>query len=383
MAGAAERIVRVEGFEIACDLPEPVGNALRIFTRRSALLIRLTTAGGLSGWGETWAFPAPAAAFIRTVLAPVILGSSVMAPRKLHADMMPLVVPDRRGLALMAVSAIDIAAWDAFGRAVGQPIHALLGGALRSSLPAYASGPLLPVGPDRYRGLEESLEQYLSAGFQAVKIRIGLGLGEDEAAIRRARGALGLDVQLMVDMNEASTVHDALALAHRVEDVGLRWIEEPVRHDDLPAYRFLAGAMPVPLAGGESFCGVQAFRDALSERTLDVVQPDVALCGGFTESLRICGLADAFGVPVVPHVWGAAPSFLAAMQLATILPPQAGAAPFPLLECDMSRNPLRDSIFALHPDAAGTVALPDGPGLGLEIDIGALAGFITEHWVLE
>lgn len=383
MHDAGDRIVRIEGFELGCDMPETAGNALRAFSRRETLLVRITTAGGIVGWGETWAFPATAGTFIQTVLARAVLGASIQNPRRLHADMLKLVVPERRGLGLMAISAIDIAVWDALGRASNRPVHALLGGALRDSLPAYASGPLLPVGEDRYRGFSAEVERYVESGFRAVKIRIGVGQAQDEAAIRSAREILGSDRMLMADLNEASTVRATLALLDNVRDVNLGWIEEPVRHDDLPAWRDLAGRISVPLAGGESFCGVQAFREAIGERTMDIVQPDIALCGGFTEVQRVCGLADAFGVPVIPHVWGGGVNFLAGIQLGTTLTQQTGAPVLPLLEYDMSHNPLRAAIYDPLPDSAGNVAVPDGPGLGIEIVPEQLSGFVSGHWVLE
>ncbi|WP_068114367.1 mandelate racemase/muconate lactonizing enzyme family protein [Tropicimonas marinistellae] len=382
MKVGGDRIQRVEGFEIGCDLPEPMGNALRTFTRRSVLLLRITTFGGLTGWGETWAFPEPAGAFIRKVLAPEILGADATAPRALHAAMMQRVVPDRRGLAVMAVSAVDIAAWDAFGHAVGLPIGALLGGTVRPELTAYASGPLLPEGPDRYRELAVEIEGYLGMGFKAVKIRAGLGPEEDERAIRRVRNLIGPQVALMVDLNEASNLRDTQALASRTADVGLSWIEEPVRHDDLPSYRRLAETLSVRVAGGESFCGVQAFRDPLAMQALDVIQPDVALCGGISETVLIAGLAEAFGVPLIPHVWGGPVNFLAAMQVAAAFPGSAGQG-LPQLECDMSHNPFRDRIISPEPDRDGTISVPGEPGLGTAIDIEKLSDFVTGHWVLE
>lgn len=382
MHGGSERIVRVEGFELGCDLPAPMGNALRTFTHRSVLLVRITTAGGLTGWGETWAFPQAAGAFIRSVLAPAILGADATAPRALHAAMMRRVIPDRRGAAVMALSAVDIAAWDAFGHAAGKPLGALLGGPVRQQVMAYASGPLLPGGPDRYRDLAPAIEGYLAVGFRAVKIRAGLGLRADEAALRRVRKLIGPELALMVDLNEASTISDTLTLAARTADLDMGWIEEPLRHDDLPGYRRLAGALPVRLAGGESFCGLQAFRDPLAMQTLDVIQPDIALCGGITEALAIGGLSEAFGIPLVPHVWGGPVNFLAAIQIAAILPGLSGQD-LPQLECDMSHNPVRDRIIAPAPDRTGRIAVPDGPGLGIPIDIDSLSGFVTGHWVLE
>ncbi|WP_226576040.1 mandelate racemase/muconate lactonizing enzyme family protein [Acuticoccus sediminis] len=381
--GEAERIVRIEGFALACDMPQEAGNALRTFRERQSLLIRITTAGGLVGWGETWAFPAAAAAFIRSVLAPVVLGADATRPRKVQADMLRRVVPDRRGQAHMALSAIDIALWDAFGRAAGMPVSALLGGALRDRLLAYASGPLMPAGADRFAGLEGAVEGFAADGFRAVKLRVGAGLAADERAIRTARRILGPDADLMIDLNEGSTVHDALALAAQVADVGLRWIEEPVPHDDLPAYRDIAARLPVPLAGGESFCGAGAFREAAATRALSILQPDIALTGGITEVMRVAGLGDAFGVPVIPHVWGAGVNFLAGLQVAAVVATPPGARPLPLFEYDTSHNPLRAAVIDPKPDADGTIPVPDGPGLGLAIEPDRLAPYVRDHWTVE
>nr|WP_281065562.1 mandelate racemase/muconate lactonizing enzyme family protein [Jiella sonneratiae] len=257
----------------------------------------------------------------------------------------------------------------------------VLGGALRDRLTPYASGPLLPPDGDRHRGLAAAVESYARQNYRAVKLRVGIGPAADEVAIRRAREILGPDRDLMIDLNEASTVHDALTLARRIDDLDLRWIEEPVRHDDLPSYRELAARLTVPLAGGESFCGLQAFRDPVAERSLSILQPDIALCGGITETLKIAALAEASGLALIPHVWGAAVNVLAAMQVAAVLPDAPGR-PLPQLECDMSHNPMRDAIFAPRPDPDGTLAVPDGPGLGIEIDTERLEPFVTDHWTV-
>lgn len=379
----ADRIIRIDGYEIAHDMAAPAGNALRVFTRRSALLVRLTSASGAVGWGETWAFPASASAMIRSSFGAAVLGVPVDAPVALQADLLGRIVPDRRGQAHMAISALDIAAWDLLGRIRGQSIASLMGGGLRDRVLAYASGPLLGAGPDRYAGLAEALQGYHDAGYRAFKLRVGISLAEDERAIRLAREIVGPDVPLMVDLNEASTLHDALALASRVADCGIGWFEEPLRHDDLPGYQRMAGMLPVPVAGGESFCGVEAFRDALCAGTLDILQPDIALCGGLTETMRISALADAFGTRLAPHVWGTGVNSLAALQVCALLRPRNGGLPMPLLECDMSENPLRDAIYPDRPDSEGLLPIPAGPGLGRDITPDQIAPFLTDHWVLE
>jgi D-galactarolactone cycloisomerase len=364
-------------------MPALAGNALRVFDERSTLMVKLTTSAGHEGWGETWAYPGPASTMIRTVLGPAVLGAEIDNPRAAQARLLEAAVPDRRGQTHMGVSAIDVAMWDTLGQATGKPIHVLLGGALRDRILAYASGPLLPAGENRYAGFEHEIGRYVEAGFRAVKIRTGISLSEDLSAIRRARSIVGDEALLMADLNEASTVRDAVQLAHAAGDARLAWLEEPVPHDNLPAYRRLAELLPLPLAGGESFCGAQAFRDVLSEAALDIVQPDLAVCGGFTEAMRIAGLSDAFEAPVSPHVWGTSVNFLASLQFAAVLTPGPGRVPFPLFEYDTSFNPLRDRIYDPRPDAQGSLAIPDGPGLGVKIEIDRLADYVKDHWVLE
>jgi D-galactarolactone cycloisomerase len=364
-------------------MPAAAGNALRAFSERSTLLVRIVTASGHEGWGETWAYPASAGAMIRSTLGPMLLGADVANPRSAQARLLQAAVPDRRGQVHMAVSALDIAMWDALGQMNGQPLHALLGGAVRDRVRAYASGPLLPADGDRYHGFEREVARYAEDGFNAVKIRIGISLAADLRAIRQARRILGDAALLMADLNESSTVRDSVTLAQQAGDANLAWLEEPLPHDDLPGYRRLAAMLPVALAGGESFCGVQAFRDVLCEGALDLVQPDLAICGGITEGLRIMGLADAFDVPVSPHVWGTGVNFLAALQFVAILTPGRGQVSAPLFEYDVSFNPLRDRIYDPKPDGEGRIAIPNGPGLGVKIEIDRLSDYVRDHWVLE
>jgi D-galactarolactone cycloisomerase len=137
------------------------------------------------------------------------------------------------------------------------------------------------------------------------------------------------------------------------------------------------------LAGGESLFGLRAFRDYVARGGLEIVQPDLALCGGFSEGLRIAALCAAFDVPLVPHVWGTGINFCAAMQFTTILPQSPGAGlAYPLFEFDTSANPLRDAFgsFGIAPD--GTVTPPAGPGLGIEITLQRFHQFVTGHWTV-
>ena len=380
MISHADTITGIEGYFLRCTMPEPAGNALRVFSERTGLLVRIVTAAGQEGWGETWAYPHAAAALIRHQLAPLVLGKSITNPRDIHQTMLAAAVPDRRGQIHMALSAIDVAVWDALGRSCGRSIAELLGGALRTDVVTYASGPLLPAGANRYAGFEQAVERYVEDGFRAVKIRVGVGFQDDVRAIEAARSIVGIDGTLMIDLNEASTVADALALAEATASSRLAWIEEPIRHDNLAGYRKLADKLPVPVSGGESFCGAQAFRDVMADGSLAILQPDLAICGGFTEGMKIAGLADAFDTAIAPHVWGSGVNFLASLQYAAVLTGYGKHPHFPLFEYDKSYNPLRSRIFDPRPDGQGRIAIPDGPGLGMPIRIDVLGEYVTDRW---
>ncbi len=377
------RIVRIDGYEIACKLPEVVGNSRRFFDARSSLLVAITTADGSTGWGETWAMPAAAAAIIRGPLGAQILGQDAAAPRCVWQVMERTLGYDRRGISHMAFSALDLALWDAAARSAGVPVSTLLGGALRDRVPAYVSGPFLKPGGDPYRDFESDIDSYLDAGFRAIKMRMGVTPRTDGAVLRKVRDRVGPAFALMVDLNEGATLRSALAYGEAFAESDLVWLEEPILHDNLDGYRRLATELPMALAGGESLFGLSAFRDYVAKGALDIVQPDLALCGGFSEGLRIAALADAFEVPLVPHVWGTGINFCAAMHFATILPERRGPGiNYPLFEYDYSANPLRDAFgtFALGPD--GSVTPPAGPGLGIEIDPRQFEALVVNRWTV-
>ncbi|WP_374834742.1 mandelate racemase/muconate lactonizing enzyme family protein [Paenochrobactrum pullorum] len=360
-------------------MPELAGNALRVFSERSALLVKITTNGGIEGWGESWAYPYAAAELIKRNLARHVLNKDITNPRAIHQALLQACIPDRRGQTHMAISALDMAIWDAYGRVANQPIAALLGGSLRESIMAYASGPLLPAGENRYKGFETAVETYLNQGFQALKIRIGIGHKQDVFAVKTARAMIGAEKLLMVDLNESSNIASTLKLASETDEFNIGWFEEPLPHDNFPGYRKLADKLTVPVAGGESFCGVQSFRDIVTDNSLGILQPDLAICGGFTEGMKVAGLADAFEIPLAPHVWGTGINFLASLQFAAVLPDRGRNTQFPLFEYDMSFNPLRSDIYHVTPDANGKIPIPDGSGLGIDIKPETFEKHITEH----
>ena len=379
--GAPTRIVRIDGYEVACRLPETVGNSRQFFDQRSSLLVALTTADGTVGWGETWAMPSAAAAVIKGPLGSRIIGQDASAPRRVWDVMQRTLGYDRRGVSHMAFSAIDLAAWDAAARSANVSLSTLLGGALRDRIPAYVSGPFLKPGGDPYRDFFEDIDSYLNAGFRAMKLRMGIAPRPDGQRLRKVRERVGDAFPLMVDLNEGATLRGALAYGDAFEESNLVWLEEPIRPDNLEGYRKLSAALPMALAGGESLIGLAPFRDYLAAGALDIVQPDLALCGGLSEALRISALADAFEVPLIPHVWGTGINFCAALQFTAVLPEYRGPGiTYPLFEYDYSANPLRDAFGTFPLGTDGTVTVPGGPGLGIEIHPRQFQQFVVDHW---
>lgn len=379
----SSRITRIDGYEVSCPLPERIGNSRGFFDSRGALLVAITTADGVTGWGETWALPGAAGSLIRSTLAPKMLGEDAAAPRRLHDRMMGL-LPERHGLPLMAISALDIAAWDAAARTAQVPLHVLLGGAVRERVFAYVSGPFLKPGPDPYKDYFADLDGYLKAGFRAVKLRLGTTPARDGEIARRVRERIGPDTPLMVDLNQGFSFGLAVDLARRLVECNVRWLEEPMPHEDLAAHRRLAEQVPIALAGGESLFGLAAFREVVGTNLLSFVQPDLALCGGITEGLKIAALAEAFGIPFVPHVWGTAVNFAASLHVTAVLPGMNGQGmPCPLFEYDFSHNPLRTMCGAAPVDGAGTLAVPQGPGLGIDLNPDRFASFVVNQWTVQ
>lgn len=383
MLSAPPKIRRIDGFELTAKLSETVGNSRQMFDRRGALLLRVTSDTGAVGWGETWAYPGAAAALVREHFAPALLGRDATTPRAGWHAMATRLGYDRRGISTMALGGLDVALWDLAGQIAGLPVHALLGGKLRDRIPAYVSGPFMKPGSDPYRDFEADIAGYLDAGFRAIKLRMGSDPARDGATAHKVRAQIGDAMPLMVDLNEGFTVEGALAIARRLADVDPVWLEEPIAHDDLPGYRRFTAKTPMPLAGGEALFGLRAFRDYLTAGVFDFIQPDLGLCGGLSEGMRISALCEAFEVALVPHVWGSVVNFQASLHFAACLPERRGRLRWPLFEYDPSENPLR-TAFASHPlDADGAVAVPDAPGLGLDLTPERLAPFITNHWTIE
>ena len=376
------RITEIRGYHLRCTLAELIGNAVTFFDSKETLLVEVVTDAGIAGWGEAWSSPITAAAYIRQRLAPLVLGQDPTTTGRLWRMMADTAGYDRRGSAMMATAAMDIALHDIAGKASGVPVSALLGGALRDRATAYASGPFMKPGGHPYRTVPSQVEAWTREGFRAFKPRGGFSPHEDGAMMLALRRQLGPDAALMLDFNQGYTASAAIQAARHLQDADLLWLEEPVGPEDVAGYRTVAQAAPMAIAGGEALASLAGFRDFVIAGAMGILQPDLAVCGGFTGVMRVAALAEAFDLPVVPHVWGAVVNYHAALQLVSVLPAYraGGTASLPFIEIDVTENPLLEVLGKPRPNSAGTIAIPDRLGLGLDLLPHQLKPWIVDHW---
>ncbi|MGO4834947.1 mandelate racemase/muconate lactonizing enzyme family protein, partial [Rhizobiaceae sp. 2RAB30] len=345
-----------------------------------AAILRVETADGIVGWGEGKNAAGSAGTYGALVhmlnheIGPQLIGRD---PRDIaviwemlyngvrhesaavSGHSMPQLA--RRGLTTAAISAVDIALWDIFGKSLGEPVWRLLGGRKRDRLPAYASGGW--AGAD---AIGAQLRSYIDAGgFKAVKMRVGAMDGAanvSAARVRAAREALGPDIDIMVDAHGTYTVAEAKRFAHMVADCDLAWFEEPVIADDKPGMAELRASTSIPIATGESEATRFAFRDLAVQKAADIFQPDPAFCGGISEAMRIATLASAFNLRFAPHLWAGAPCFHAGLHVCAAAPSSF------IIEYSLGANPMIHDLIEEKIDLKeGMIAIPDRPGLGFTI----------------
>jgi D-galactarolactone cycloisomerase len=379
------KIASIQLFHLSAKLPDPIGNALVIFDKRETLLVRITDQAGLSGWGETWSAPLPAATLIETRLAPRLIGQDPQQVGRLWHMLCGLFGAHRHGLPMMAIAAVDMALHDLAARQRGVPVSALLGGAQRDQILAYASGPYFKPGGHPYREFQKDMDSYLRAGFRAVKLRSGFSPREDGAIALAMRAQMGPDLGLMVDFNQSYTPRASIEAANRMQEAGLLWMEEPAVPADVAGYQLVSRQVVPALAGGEALTTAADFLPFLAAGCLDILQPDIALCGGLEGVRRVAALAEMHDRPLLAHVWGSTVNFHAALQLSATLPSVRGGgpAPYPFLEYDAGPNPLRDLAGRPALNADGTLTIPNAPGLGFDLTPEQLAPFVASHRVIE
>jgi len=353
---------------LSAPVARPYGMAKGLAAARQSTIVVIETRDGIQGIGEAWGAPAVNLANLPLLrdyiegrdIADVELAFQLIIARHYHFGL--------QNQMIACLSGIDIAAKDALGKKTGLPLCRLLGGRGAERLPVYASGGYITETPDK--DFAPQLEAM--TGHRAAKIKIGLHPASDEARTRLARKILGDEVELFVDINANYTLDTARASIARLAKYHVGWIEEPLAPQDFEGYRQLRMASPVPIATGEALYTAFDFKRLLDGHGVDVVQPDLTLCGGFWQGRRIADLAELAHVRLSPHVWGSGIGLAAAAHyVAARSPyPHADNVPYPtLIEYDVGDNPLREHILATPiVAAAGMIEVPAGPGLGIELD---------------
>jgi mandelate racemase len=268
------------------------------------------------------------------------------------------------GMSMIAVSGLDMAAWDALARAAGVPLCVLLGGSI-GPVPAYNSNGLWLRAPAELA--EEAAELRDEGGFQGLKLRLGRErLADDIATIRAVREAVGSKMSLMVDFNQGLHLGEALERCHAIDDLSLTWIEEPIVYDNLQGYARLTAELKTPVQIGENFYGPRALYTALQMKASDYVMPDFMRIGGVTGWQRAAAIAAAAGIPISTHLYPeVAAHVLRISETAHWLEWQDWA------------NPVLQRPYEIKD---GKLHIPDVPGLGLEWDEKAVAAHLADNF---
>ncbi len=366
----------------------PAVQADRADGTQDAFVIEIETDEGIVGIGEGDASPAVLEAIVEAPhshdksggLRDLLIGRDPFDVEQIWNDCFDKTYFfGRKGAAIVAMSAVDVALWDIMGKATEKPIHKLLGGKGRESVRAYAST-LFPDDPTNTDHMIEAAEEALDGGFTAIKFGWG-GFGQDhrhdDGLLGAARATLGPDVDLMVDAGmifEGDTKR-AIRETNALDDAhDLYWMEEPVYADNYDAYATLADRCSTRIVGGEEEYAAIGFHEFLTRGNPDGLQPDVARSGGITHMNKIATLASVHGVPVFPH--GYSTDIIIAANLQLI----AAIDNAPLLEYCVEDSPLRwDVVEESFPVENGYVKIPDRPGLGITLNRDTLETYRTNR----
>ena len=373
------KITDVKAYPTSFPIPEKNRVALGIGTaiKRDAVVVKVTTDEGITGWGEAHHGRAHTAVakLIETTLRQLVVGMDADDTNGIWDRMyrFQLASHGMGAGACLAMSGIDMAIWDARGKAHGLPLYRLLGGT-RKAVPAYAGGVSLGYQPEGT--LVEEAKKSLDQGYKAIKLRVGDSVAKDIGRMRAVRKAFGEDLAILTDANIGYEVEDVRRVMPAMDELGIGWLEEPVPAHDYRSYREARSFGRTPLAAGENHYTRFEFNRVIEDGAITLLQPDLSKCGGITEALRIAAMASAWKLPIHPH------SSMTGLNHAATIHFLAAIDNGGYFEGDVSRsNRFRDELVE-NPgniDRDGNVWPLDKPGLGLEVD----EKFLTTHPAIE
>lgn len=371
------RVTAVEATTCVVPLDLGIAIATRAVRERHYTLVRVRTDAGVDGIGFCYGGHKGGRIVtlaVRDLLRDVVVGRDPQQIEAIWDDMYAeSLLHGRRGSVLRAISAVDVALWDIVSRDAGVPLYRYLsGGGRQGEVRAYASGGYYAEGKTP-ADLGAEMEGYLDMGFRAVKIKVGRVPPEEDALrVKAAREAVGPGVPLFLDANNGWPDADTAIEAVRMfEPYDPGWIEEPLMPDDIAGHAEIARAVRTPVATGEIHATRWDFQQLLEAKAAAVLQPDAGVCGGITEWRRIAAMAASHGVEVAPH-------WLADLHvhLAAATPNATWVEYFPDHSV-LNIGRLFASTLATRP---GALALPQTPGLGVELDEAAVGRYSVDGW---
>jgi D-galactarolactone cycloisomerase len=359
------KITDVTAFPASFPVKKPVTLGIGRAVKRDAVVVRVTTAGGIVGWGEAHhgRCPGAIAKLIDTTMRQLVVGMDASDVIGIWSRIykMQLASHGMGTAAALAMSGIDLALWDIRGKAVGWPVYKLLGGKSRE-IPAYAGG--ISLGYQEPAQLNDEIRGLVARGYNAVKLRVGDTVANDIMRVDAVRKAFP-DLVLLADANTAYTVDDVRGVMPALEANRVRWLEEPFAPHDHRSYREAAKLGRVPLAAGENHYTRYEFTRVIEDGAITILQPDLSKTGGITEALRIAAMASGWKLQINPH------TLLTGINMAASIHLLASIDNGGYFEADVAaENPFRDELCtpALTVSANGTVKPHEAPGLGVEVN---------------
>lgn len=371
---STSRIANARALVCRAPVTIPIRTSFGVMHDRPAVLIRIEDEDGVVGWGEAWCnFPAVGAEYrawlFDHIIAPLLTGCSFDEP----SVGFELLMRRTRTLAIQTgepgplaqvIAGTDIALWDIYAQRAGQPLWRLLGGS--ATVPVYASG----INPDHP---ERLALRKRSEGFRAFKLKVGFGRQRDKANMVAMRSALGPDVRIMIDANQAWSFEQAVESATELAAYDPFWLEEPMAADTaMKSWSVLASKVQTPLAGGENVRGRHAFTTVMRSGAFRIIQPDVGKWGGLSGCLEVGRKAVALGLTCCPHWLGGGIGLAASLHLL------AAVGGDGLVEVDANDNPLREQLAV--PGLVvknSSIELSDKAGLGVKPDLEVVEQFLV------
>jgi len=360
------KITNVEGIILRLPVRQAVADGTQ-----DDLLIRIETDEGIVGYGEVDTSPEVGKAVVDAEMShgtcyglrEILIGKDPFDIEQIWQLMCQKTnYYGRLGVVMHAMSGVDMALWDILGKAVGKPVHKLLGGSYCSDVRAYAS----MLMPESIAEVREAVSHYVAEGFTAVKLGygpLGRNVRRDVELAAAAKEVAGRDVEVMIDIGHGYTLKMAMQAAREFEDIGIYWMEEPLPPEDIEGYQRLCGSTSLRIAAGEQDVGRWTFRRLIWEACLDIIQPDISRVGGLTEAKRIAYMAHEANRPCVPHAFRTGVLVAACLHLIAAIPNSA------FLEFSVTDSALRRELLTTPFQAVnGRVAVPTKPGLGIEIN---------------